>query len=156
MEPDRRIALLADAGGLVGGFLLRRPLAAPEYARVHALSRRPLPLDHPRPANRILPLEQLLERPEDFSCDDALCCLGTTLRPAGSLEVQRQVDVGLVPNFAGFAWAAGKARRGVFVHAGEGLRALARMAGAPVCPIGERVHTSRGGRADTVSARQVW
>jgi uncharacterized protein YbjT (DUF2867 family) len=118
VEPDKRIALLAGASGLVGGFLLRRLLSAPGYARVHALSRRPLPLDHPRLANRILPMEELSERLKGVSCDDAFCCLGTTLREAGSIEAQRHVDVGLVLSFAAAAKAAGASRLVVLSSAG--------------------------------------
>lgn len=49
-----RTALLAGGSGLVGARLLPLLLDASEYTRVHALSRRPLPLDHPRLANRIV------------------------------------------------------------------------------------------------------
>ncbi len=49
-----RIALVAGASGLVGGFLLKALLDAPDYSRVFALTRRPLGREHPKLANRIV------------------------------------------------------------------------------------------------------
>jgi hypothetical protein len=60
-------------------------LAAPEYARVQAISRRPLPLEHARLANRVLRFDAPLEgQLKNLAVQDAFCCLGTTLRAAGS------------------------------------------------------------------------
>jgi uncharacterized protein YbjT (DUF2867 family) len=102
-----RIALVAGGSGLVGSHLLRELLASPSFTRVIALSRRPLPLEHPRLANRILRFESLETELRGVSCQDAFCCLGTTLRQAGSLAAFRAVDHDLVLRFARFAQTAG-------------------------------------------------
>jgi len=99
-------------------------LDAPEYARVHALSRRPLPLDHPRLANRIVRFDALQSQLKGVTCQDAFCCLGTTLREAGTEEVFREVDQDLVLRFAHAAAAAG-AERFIFISA-VGARVDAR------------------------------
>jgi uncharacterized protein YbjT (DUF2867 family) len=108
--PDKRIALLAGPTGLVGGRLLRMLLEAPDYGRVHALSRRPLTFDHGRLANRILPLETVTSALKGLKVDDAFCCLGSTRTAAGSDAARRRVDVDLVLAFAQAALACGAQR----------------------------------------------
>jgi uncharacterized protein YbjT (DUF2867 family) len=109
-EPDARTALLAGASGLTGGYTLDALLAAPEVSRVVAVSRRPLGREHPRLANRIVQFERLESQLQGVSCDVALCCLGTTIRQAGSQQRFRAVDLDCVLTFARAARAA-KAQR---------------------------------------------
>jgi uncharacterized protein YbjT (DUF2867 family) len=112
-----RIALVAGSSGLVGGQLLPLLLESPLYARVHALSRRPLPFDHPRMANRVVRFEASLQvQLKGLKCQDAFCCLGTTMREAGSQAAFRAVDHDLVLEFAQLALACG-AQRMVVVSA---------------------------------------
>jgi uncharacterized protein YbjT (DUF2867 family) len=106
-----RIALVAGGSGLVGRALLPLLLAAPEYARVQAISRRPLPIEHARLANRVLRFDAPLDSQlKGLSVQDAFCCLGTTLRAAGSQAAFRAVDHDLVLAFARVAKAAGAER----------------------------------------------
>lgn len=123
--PQARTALVAGASGLVGGHLLAVLLEAPEYARVYALSRRPLATEHPRLANRIVRFGQLGAQIAGLRCDDAFCCLGTTLREAGSREAFRSVDCGHVLEFAHAARAAGARRLVVVSSVGADARAKA-------------------------------
>jgi len=110
-EQNGRTALVAGGNGLVGTQLLRLLLGASEYSRVLALSRRPLPLDHPRLANRVVRFDAGLEAQlSGVRCQDAFCCLGTTMRDAGSQEAFRAVDQDLVIKFAHLARAAGAER----------------------------------------------
>src|SRR5579863_2221520 len=110
-EPAGRTALVAGGSGLVGARLLTLLLNASEYARVHALSRRPLHIDHPRLANRVARFEEsLATQIKGLKCQDAYCCLGTTIRDAGSQEAFRAVDHDLVLEFARLALAAGAER----------------------------------------------
>ncbi|MDI1248363.1 MAG: NAD(P)H-binding protein [Lacunisphaera sp.] len=97
------IALLAGASGLVGGFLLRQLLASPEYDRVIALGRRPLDLTHPKLTQVTADFAALEKVTADLRCDDAFCCLGTTIKRAGSPDAFRAVDQAAV---LAFAWAA--------------------------------------------------
>jgi uncharacterized protein YbjT (DUF2867 family) len=109
-DPDVKVALLAGASGLTGGYVVEAFLAAPDVSRVVALSRRPLGRDHPRLANRIVQFERLQAQLQGVNCDVALCCLGTTIRQAGSQQGFRAVDLECVLNFARVAKAA-KAQR---------------------------------------------
>ena len=116
--PVKRTALLAGPTGLVGGKLLRLLLEAPEYGRVYALSRRPLPFDHARLANRILRLETARTALKGLRVDDAFCCLGSTRAAAGSDAERRRVDLDLVLTFAETALACGAQRLIVISSAG--------------------------------------
>jgi uncharacterized protein YbjT (DUF2867 family) len=110
-EQNGRVALLAGASGLVGSRLLPLLLGATEYSRVLALTRRPLLLDHARLANRVVRFDAGLEKQlSGLRCDDAFCCLGTTLREAGGREGFRAVDQDLVLRIAHVAKAAGAER----------------------------------------------
>src|SRR5665213_625562 len=116
-ETAGKIAVVAGGSGLVGARLLPLLLGASAYARVQALSRRPLPLEHPRLANRVLRFDVPLETQlKGLVCHDAFCCLGTSLRAAGGEAAFRAVDHDLVLAFARAALAAG-AQRLVFVSA---------------------------------------
>jgi uncharacterized protein YbjT (DUF2867 family) len=110
-EAGGRIALVAGGSGLVGRELLPLLLRATEYARVHALSRRPLPLEHARLANRIVRFDAPLElQLKGLRCHDAFCCLGTTMRAAGSERGFRAVDYDLILSYARVALALGAER----------------------------------------------
>jgi len=101
------MALVAGASGLVGTELVRVLAASGEYRRIVALSRRPLSIESPRLANRILRFENLEQDLRGTTCDDAFCCLGSTIRQAGTQAAFRAVDHDLILRFARFAQAAG-------------------------------------------------
>jgi uncharacterized protein YbjT (DUF2867 family) len=101
------VALVAGASGLVGEALVRALIAGGEYARVVALTRRPLPFESARLANRIMRFETMEEQMRTVVCEDAFCCLGTTRRAAGSAAAFRAVDHDLVLRFARCAQNAG-------------------------------------------------
>ncbi len=91
-------AVVAGGTGLVGRALLAELAADASFGRVAALSRRPF--DAPaRVEARVLDLATL--EPEEMPPADAgFCCLGTTIKAAGSQEAFRAVDHGLVLRFA--------------------------------------------------------
>jgi uncharacterized protein YbjT (DUF2867 family) len=110
-ESPGRIALVAGSSGLVGGLLLPLLLQSPQYTRVHALSRRPLPFDHPRMANRVVRFEASLQAQlKGLQCQDAFCCLGTTIRDTGSQSAFRAIDHDLVLEFGQLALGCGAQR----------------------------------------------
>jgi uncharacterized protein YbjT (DUF2867 family) len=90
--------LLAGATGLTGEHLLDRLLSEPTINRVLAPSRSPL-AEHPHLDNPVGQLQELLPQ-LDGQIDAAFCCLGTTIRQAGSKEAFRAVDQELVLAFA--------------------------------------------------------
>lgn len=115
-DPESKVALLAGASGLVGGMLLDALLQAEDFSRVVAITRRPLAREDPRLANRVLQFDKLAVQLKGFTCHTAFCCLGTTIRAAGSEQAFRRVDFDYVVEFARVAMAA-QAQRFVVVSA---------------------------------------
>lgn len=103
LTPQR--ILLAGATGLTGEHLLDRLLNEPTVARVLAPSRRPLAA-HPHLENPVGELTALLPHLSG-NVDIAFCCLGTTIKQAGSEAAFRAVDHDLVLAFAERARALG-------------------------------------------------
>jgi uncharacterized protein YbjT (DUF2867 family) len=90
--------LLAGATGLTGEHLLDRLLSEPTITRVLAPTRRPL-VEHPHLENPVGEPAQVLPR-LGGQVDIAFCCLGTTIKKAGSEQAFRAVDLELVVAFA--------------------------------------------------------
>ncbi|UZE17290.1 oxidoreductase [Pseudomonas sp. B21-054] len=90
--------LLAGATGLTGEHLLDRLLNEPTITRVLAPTRRPL-AEHPHLENPVGEPAEVLPRLSG-QVDIAFCCLGTTLKQAGSEQAFRAVDLDLVVAFA--------------------------------------------------------
>ncbi|MBI2813259.1 MAG: NAD(P)H-binding protein [Opitutae bacterium] len=107
-------ALIAGASGLVGGELLQQLLRAHEYERVVAVGRRRLDVSHPKLTQVAADFAALEQVAADLRCTDAFCCLGTTIKAAGSTSsgragaraAFRAVDHAAV---LAFAWAAQRA-----------------------------------------------
>ena len=83
-------ALLVGASGLVGDRCLVRLLDHGAYSRVTVLSRRPLALMHEKLRVELVDFDNL-PMPEP-PCEDIFCCLGTTIKKAGSQAAFRRVD----------------------------------------------------------------
>lgn len=111
-----RKALLLGATGLVGGQCLRRLLTCGAYSEVRVLTRRALGIEHPRLRETLFDDTGLEPHRDCFRVDDVFCCLGTTLRQAGSRAAFRRVDQDLVVRAGELAAAAG-ARRFIVVSA---------------------------------------
>jgi uncharacterized protein YbjT (DUF2867 family) len=91
VSTGRSFALLG-ASGLVGGHLARILTADPLYSRGTLLTRRVLGLE----GGKVREVIVEFGRPESFrphlAVDDVFCCLGTTIKKAGSQEAFHQVD----------------------------------------------------------------
>lgn len=92
MPAPARSALVLGATGLVGGHCLDLLLADAAWERVTTLGRRPVAREHPKLEQRTADFDRLAEHAEAFAADDVFCCLGTTIRAAGSREAFRRVD----------------------------------------------------------------
>lgn len=91
MEP--RSALLLGATGLVGGHVLDLLLHDPAYGGVLVLGRRAAPREHPKLRQETVDFDRLRDFSGVVRAQDVFCCLGTTIRAAGSREAFRRVDL---------------------------------------------------------------
>lgn len=89
---SQKTALIAGASGLIGSQLLTLLLASDRYAKIIVVGRRPVPQVHPKLEQRVLDFDQLEQHKLALIADDVYCCLGTTMRQAGSKEAFYQVD----------------------------------------------------------------
>jgi uncharacterized protein YbjT (DUF2867 family) len=118
----RRSAAVAGATGLVGRALIQLLLADRSVGAVHALVRNPSPA--------LAALSGVQQVVVDYAAgpgalpaiDDAFCCLGTTIKAAGSQAAFRAVDHDAVLAFARAARQAGATRLGVVSALGAHAR----------------------------------
>lgn len=93
MSAEQRTALLAGASGLVGTQLLQDLLEGQQYSKVKVLVRSPLSTEHPRLEQIVVDYDNLDSYMEHFNVDAVYCCLGTTIKKAGSQEAFKRVDL---------------------------------------------------------------
>ena len=91
-QTNKRTALLLGASGLVGGYVLDVLLNDPAYGKVVVAVRKKLPLINEKLEQVTVDFEQLGLNTQMFKVDDVFCCLGTTMKQAGSREKFRKVD----------------------------------------------------------------
>ncbi len=91
-----RSALVLGATGLVGSHCLDLLVADDAYSRVVVLARDPLPRHLPKLLWHVVDFDRLAELGGLLRADDVFCCLGTTIRAAGSKEAFARVDFGYV------------------------------------------------------------
>jgi uncharacterized protein YbjT (DUF2867 family) len=117
-----RTALLAGATGLVGGHCLNELLASSRWESVLAIGRRPVGRCHPKLRDVTTDLRAVA--PDLVAgVDDVFCCLGTTIKKAGSRDAFRRVDFDLPMALARATLDAGATRYCLVSSVGAGPRA---------------------------------
>jgi len=120
-----RSAVIAGATGLVGGALLRRLADDARYAEIRVLGRR-APAAPPAKARFVATdFSDLAAQAAALAADDVFCCLGTTIRAAGSQAAFERVDYHMVVDLARAARQAGARRFLVVSAVGASERAAA-------------------------------
>ncbi len=87
-----RTALILGASGLIGGHCLDLLLRDEAYDQVIVLVRKRLPKNHPKLTQHEVNFDRISEHTNLLKADDIFCCLGTTIKKAGSQEAFRKVD----------------------------------------------------------------
>ena len=111
-----KTALIVGATGLIGQHLTTTLLDSNEYSQVFVLVRRLLPLEHPKLAQVVVNFDALTAA--DIAGDDVFCCLGTTMKVAGSREAFEKVDYHYPLEVATFAQANGAKQFGIVTAMG--------------------------------------
>jgi uncharacterized protein YbjT (DUF2867 family) len=100
-EMTTRKALIVGATGLIGGYCLQTLFDDPIYSEVTALTRKTLLVGHRKLKEAITPFDKSLERTvATVNAQDIYCCLGTTIKKAGSQDAFKKVDFSLVVRIA--------------------------------------------------------
>lgn len=84
--------IIAGATGLVGSELLRLALADPEVGEVISLVRKSSGIANPKLTEEIIDFDYLESHHLIVQGDAVFCCLGTTIKKAGSKDNFRKVD----------------------------------------------------------------
>lgn len=85
-------ALLLGASGLTGGYCLQELLKENQFDKIITLSRKPLSVKHSKLEQIITDFSDLTNIRATLKAEVVFCCLGTTIKKAGSKEKFRQVD----------------------------------------------------------------
>jgi uncharacterized protein YbjT (DUF2867 family) len=100
-------AWVIGATGLVGHEAVLALLTERAFTDVLAVTRRPTGISDPKFREKIVDFEQLEQALAGETADVAVCCLGTTIKQAGSQEQFRHIELDYSLAFARAAKAAG-------------------------------------------------
>jgi uncharacterized protein YbjT (DUF2867 family) len=104
---NHQTALIIGATGLTGHECLLQLLNTPPYSKVTALTRKPLPITHPRLENVVVDFDKLDNYTAKIKADDIYCAIGTTIGKAGSQAAFTHVDYEIPLQVAQIAKANG-------------------------------------------------
>lgn len=107
---DSKTAIIAGASGLIGRSLTQSLLQSNAYGQVIALVRKPLGIQHEKLKELSIDFDQLSEMSNFPKGDDIFCCLGTTMKKAGSKGAFYKVDFTYCYELAKAALSAGADR----------------------------------------------
>jgi len=99
--------LLLGATGLTGGIALNELLARDEVESVVVPVRKPLNIVHSKLHQQEMDFDRMEDHAGLFEVNVIMCCLGTTIKKAGSQEQFRKVDYGYCLKAAELGRAAG-------------------------------------------------
>ncbi|KXX68515.1 NAD(P)H-binding protein [Flammeovirga sp. SJP92] len=102
-----RVALVVGSTGLIGQHLLEKLSNNSDYDQIFALTRKPLKRKFSKVKEIIVDFENIENVQLETTIDDAFCCLGTTMRKAGSKDAFFKVDFTYCINFGKLAFQNG-------------------------------------------------
>jgi uncharacterized protein YbjT (DUF2867 family) len=98
------IALIAGSTGLVGSFLLKQLSESEQYTEIISLVRKSTNIQITKVTERVVDFDRLVEiKNLPDKVDTVFCCLGTTMKQAGSKSEFYKVDYEYVLNLAELA-----------------------------------------------------
>ncbi|AZQ63518.1 NAD-dependent epimerase/dehydratase family protein [Flammeovirga pectinis] len=96
---NNRIALIIGSTGLIGKNIVTLLTENEQYDKIISITRRPLGISHPKLSEVITNFENLTTLELSTDIDVAFCCLGTTMKQAGSKEAFYKVDHTFIIDF---------------------------------------------------------
>lgn len=86
------VAILFGATGLTGSALLTALLQDERYKDVKIFVRKTTGISHPKLTEIVVNFEELAAKSAEIKGNHLFCCLGTTLKQAGSQAAQQKID----------------------------------------------------------------
>lgn len=93
-------AIIAGSTGLVGSYLLKQVLDDSDFSKVILLTRKEKDASNGKVSDKVVNFDELDKYSFDEQVDVAYCCLGTTMKKAGSKEAFLKVDYAYCLEFA--------------------------------------------------------
>ncbi len=87
-----KTALIAGASGLIGSHVLQLLADDNDFSRVKLITRKPLAINREKVSEIVVDFDELNQFSQRLTADVVFCCLGTTIKTAGSQENFRKVD----------------------------------------------------------------
>ncbi len=87
-----KTVIVFGATGLIGSHLVKELIKNPDTSRIIIYSRSSLKISHYKIVERIIDLDELIDFDPQDNPHAVYCCLGTTLKKAGSKEMFKKVD----------------------------------------------------------------
>ena len=88
-----KTAIVLGATGLVGKAVVSQLIQEDGISKIIAVTRREHDFNNRKVHNLVVNFEQLAEYADQFKADMLFSCLGTTVKQAGSIAAQRNVDL---------------------------------------------------------------
>jgi uncharacterized protein YbjT (DUF2867 family) len=95
-----KTAIVIGASGLVGTELVKKLLQDDSFTEVKLFLRKPLELSHQKLIQHSIDFNSIAKYADLITGDVVFCCMGTTIKTAGSKENFIKVDYTYVVNFA--------------------------------------------------------
>ena len=92
IQRGKKTALLFGASGLIGGFCLQELLRSKNYKKVIIFGRTKIDIENEKLEQHIVDFEKIEEWKSLIQGHDLFCCLGTTIKKAGSKPAFRNID----------------------------------------------------------------
>ena len=96
----QKSAILFGATGLVGSCVLVQLLDDTRYNQIKIFVRKPTEIINPKLVEVVTNFNHLENYHDEITGDDLFCCLGTTIKTAGSQEAFLKIDLDLVKSLA--------------------------------------------------------
>lgn len=95
--------MIIGASGLTGQFLMNQALNDDYFSEIIIFVRKSLNIHHPKLKEHLINFDQLEHYQDLMQADYAACCMGTTIKTAGSQEAFKKVDFDYPLQFAKLA-----------------------------------------------------
>jgi Predicted nucleoside-diphosphate-sugar epimerases len=93
MENNKRTAVVFGGTGLVGKALIKELIDNQDYGEIIAVLRNDLPFSNPKLEQLLFSdFRHLIHLKGELNATDYFCCIGTTIKKAGSQKAFQQVD----------------------------------------------------------------
>ncbi|MFO7657678.1 MAG: NAD(P)H-binding protein [Bacteroidales bacterium] len=101
---NKRTAIVFGATGLVGSYLLGEMVEMDIFEKILVFSRKSLDIQNKKVENVVYNPENIDEIADMVRGNDLFCCLGTTIKKAGSQEAFKKVDLAMPSRIAEIAF----------------------------------------------------